>query len=198
MDKNQKKEFVKSFKDQFNDIGMLVITHYSGLKTSETDELRSQLRESGGSFKVTKNSLMQLILKENKNKELKELFNGPVAIAYSSDEVSAAKVSVNFSKDHEKLIILGGLMGDKFLTQEEVLEIATLPSLDEIRAKIAALLKTPAQKIAYALNYSATKLARVFNEYSKLDTPQNKEEAKSEEKPDVKENNEDKQPDGDK
>ena len=168
MDKIQKKEFVKKIKETFSGIGLLVITHYNGLKTSETDELRLKLREVGGAFQVTKNSLMQLVLKENKNKELKALFTGPIAIMYSKDEVSAAKIAVNFSKEHDKLIVLGGLIGDKFLEQKDVLKIASLPSLDEIRTKLITLIQTPAKNIAFALKFAAIKLVRVFDEYSKL------------------------------
>ena len=161
-----------------------MVTHYSGLKTTQTDELRTKIKEVGGRFVIVKNSLMKIILKEHKSKEFKELFNGPVALAYSEDEVSAAKIAVNFSKENDKLLILGGIMGDKFLEQKDVLEIATLPSLDEIRAKLVSLIQTPARNIAYALKFSANKLARVFNEYSKLDIPEEKVEAekKSEEK----------------
>ena len=179
MDKNQKKELVKKIKENLTDIGLLVITHYSGLKTSETDELRLQLRESGGSFQIVKNSLMQLVLKENKNKELKALFTGPVAIMYSKDEVSAAKIAVNFFKEHDKLIILGGLIGDKFLEQKDVLKIASLPSQDEIRAKLVTLIQTSAKNIAFALKFAAIKLVRVFDEYSKLEISEKKIEEKS-------------------
>jgi len=144
---------------------------------------------------------MKIILKDHKSKEFKALFNGPVALAYSEDEVSAAKVAVNFSKDNDKLLILGGIMGEKFLEQKDVLEIATLPTLNEIRARLVSLIQTPARKIAYALKFSANKLARVFNEYSKLDVPDEKlevevkledkqeTEVKSDSKPEVKENN---------
>ena len=174
MEKSQKKVFVEKIKKTLDDVGIIVITHYSGLKTSETDELRLKLRETGGAFQITKNSLMQLVLKENKNKELKGLFKGPTAIAYSKDEVSAAKIAVNFSKEHDKLIILGGLAGNKFLEQNDVLEIASLPSLDEIRAKLITLIQTPAKNIAFALQFAATKLVRVFNEYSKLTISESK------------------------
>ena len=194
MDKNQKKEFVKNFKVSLDKIGLLVITHYSGLKTSETDELRLKLIEAGGNFTITKNSLMRLVLKENKSKELKNLLKGPIAIAYSEDEISAAKVAVNFSKEHDKLLILGGLAGDKFLEQKDVLEIATLPSLDEIRAKLVSLIQTPARNIAFALKFAATKLTRVFNEYSKLDIPKEKAETepKTEEEPETEAKTEEK------
>ena len=179
MDKIQKKEFVKKIKETFSGIGLLVITHYNGLKTSETDELRLKLREVEGAFQVTKNSLMQLVLKENKNKELKALFTGPVAIMYSKDEVSAAKIAVNFFKEHDKLIVLGGLIGDKFLEQKDVLKIASLPSLDEIRTKLVILIQTSAKNIAFALKFAAIKLVRVFDEYSKLEISEKKIEEKS-------------------
>ena len=201
MKKDQKKKFVKNFKDTLDNVGILVVTHYSGLRTTQTDELRIKIKEVGGKFIIVKNSLMKIILKDHKSKEFKALFNGPVALAYSEDEVSAAKVAVNFSKDNDKLLILGGIMGEKFLEQKDVLEIATLPTLNEIRARLVSLIQTPARKIAYALKFSANKLARVFNEYSKLDVPDKKlevevkledkqeTEVRSDSKPEVKENN---------
>ena len=187
MKRDQKKQFVKNFKDILDNVGILVVTHYSGLKTTQTDELRLKIKEVGGKFVIVKNSLMKIILKDHKSKELKALFNGPVALAYSEDEVSAAKVAFNFSKDNDKLLILGGMIGDKFLEQKDVLEIATLPSLDEIRAKLVSLIQTPARNIAYALKFSANKLARVFNEYSKLDIAK---KSKPDEKSEVGTNNE--------
>tara|TARA_B100001123_G_C14928995_1_gene874922 strand:- start:43 stop:774 length:732 start_codon:yes stop_codon:yes gene_type:complete len=194
MKKDQKKKFVKDFQEILNNVGILVVTHYSGLKTTQTDELRGKIREAGGKFVIVKNSLMKIILKEHKSKEFKNLFNGPVALAYSEDEVSAAKVAVNFSKENDKLLILGGIMGDKFLEQKDVLEIATLPTLDEIRAKLVSLIQTPARNIAYALKFSANKLARVFNEYSKLDITniKNENEPKSEEKTETEAKSEEK------
>ena len=187
MKRDQKKQFVKNFKDILGNVGILVVTHYSGLKTTQTDELRLKIKEVGGKFIIVKNSLMKIILKDHKSKEFKALFNGPVALAYSEDEVSAAKVAFNFSKDNDKLLILGGMIGDKFLEQKDVLEIATLPSLDEIRAKLVSLIQTPARNIAYALKFSANKLARVFNEYSKLDIGK---KSKPDEKSEVETNNE--------
>ena len=187
MKRDQKKQFVKNFKDILDNVGILVVTHYSGLKTTQTDELRLKIKEVGGKFVIVKNSLMKIILKDHKSKEFKALFNGPVALAYSEDEVSAAKVAFNFSKNNDKLLILGGMIGDKFLEQKDVLEIATLPSLDEIRTKLVSLIQTPARNIAYALKFSANKLARVFNEYSKLDIAK---KSKLDEKSEVETNNE--------
>ena len=190
MKKDQKKKFVKNFKDTLDNVGILVVTHYSGLRTTQTDELRIKIKEVGGKFIIVKNSLMKIILKDHKSKEFKALFNGPVALAYSEDEILAAKVTANFSKENDKLLILGGITNNKFLEQKEVLEIALLPSLDEARAQLISLIQTPARNIAYALKFSANKLVRVFNEYSKLDISDQKTEteAKTDEKPEIKEN----------
>jgi len=192
MKRDQKKQFVKNFKDILNNVGILVVTHYSGLKTTQTDELRLKIREAGGKFLIVKNSLMKIILKDHKSKEFKALFNGPVALTYSEDEILAAKVAVNFSKENDKLLILGGITNNKFLEQKEVLEIGLLPSLDEARAQLISLIQTPARNIAYALKFSANKLVRVFNEYSKLDISDEKidTEPKKDEKPEIKENDE--------
>ena len=192
MKRDQKKQFVKNFKDILNIVGILVVTQYSRLKTAQTDELRLKLREASGKFLIVKNSLMKIILKDHKSKEFKALFNGPVALAYSEDEILAAKVAVNFSKENDKLLILGGITNNKFLEQKEVLEIALLPSLDEARAQLISLIQTPARNIAYALKFSANKLVRVFNEYSKLDISDEKidTEPKKDEKPEIKENDE--------
>ena len=200
MKRDQKKQFVKNFKDILNNVGILVVTHYSGLKTNQTDELRMKIKEAGGKFIIVKNSLMKIILKEHKSKEFKALFNGPVALAYSEDEISAAKVAVNFSKENDKLLILGGIADNKFLEQKDVLEIATLPSLDEARSQLISLIQTPARNIAYALKFSANKLVRVFNEYSKLDISDEKteNEAKTDEKSEIKENDENNKESGDK
>ena len=91
------------------------------------------------------------------------------------------------------MLILGGITGNKFLEQKDVLEIAALPSLDEVRAQLISLIQTPARNIAYALKFSANKLVRVFNEYSKLDISDQKTEteAKTDEKPEIKENDTD-------
>ena len=60
MKKDQKKQFVKNFKESLKNVGILIVTHYSGLKTTQTDELRIQINEVGGKFLIVKNSLMKI------------------------------------------------------------------------------------------------------------------------------------------
>jgi large subunit ribosomal protein L10 len=92
---------------------------------------------------------------------------GPTLIAYSSDPVAAPKVAVDFAKANEKLVILGGAMGTTTLNVDGVRALATLPSLDELRAKLVGLIQAPATKIAQLSTAPAAKLARVFGAYAK-------------------------------
>jgi len=94
---------------------------------------------------------------------------GPTLIAYSDDPVAAPKVAVAFAKDNDKLVILGGAMGKTALDANAVKSLATLPSLDEMRAKIIGLINAPATKLAQLANAPAAKLARVFGAYANKD-----------------------------
>ena len=163
MDRGQKEELVASMHQTFEDSAMVVVTHYSGMTVAEMGDLRSQMREAGASFKVTKNRLARLALKGTQYEALEEVFTGPTAIATSSDPVAPAKVAVEFANKNEKLTIVAGAMGDKLLSVEEVKALAKLPSLDELRGKLVGLLQAPATKIAGVLQAPAGQLARVLS-----------------------------------
>jgi large subunit ribosomal protein L10 len=166
VDREKKKELVNSLQDSFEDINLMIVTHYSGLTVSELNNLRGQMRDVGASFKVTKNRLMRLALKDSKYAALGDIFSGPTAIAVSQDQVAAARVAVNFAKDNDKLIIVGGAMGEEVLSVEAITSIAKLPSLDVLRGKIVGLLKAPPSKIVGVLTAPAGQLNRVLAAYS--------------------------------
>ena len=166
MDRRQKEELVATLNRTFEETTMVVVTHYSGLTVAEIGELRNRMRESGAKFKVTKNRLTRLALKDTKCEGLTNLFTGPTAIAYSDDPVMAAKVSVEFSKQNEKLVVLGGCLGSEMLDANSVKALATLPSLDELRGQLVGLLQAPASKIAQVLKAPSGKVARVVAAYS--------------------------------
>lgn len=149
----------------FSDSTLVVVTQQTGLTVAEVTDLRRQMRAAGATFKVTKNRLARLALKETSYKELAPLFTGPTAIACSKDPVAAAKIAVKFADKNEKLIILGGSLGDKQLDVAAVKSLATLPSIDALRAKLIGLMQAPATKIAGVLQAPAGQLARVFGAY---------------------------------
>lgn len=166
MDRSQKQELVAELHKTFSDAEMVVVTHYSGLTVTEMEDLRTKMLEAGAGFKVTKNRLTRLALKDTKFEGMTDMFTGPTGIAYSADPVAAARVAVKYAKDNEKFIVVGGALGAEQLDVNAVKALATLPSLDELRGKLVGLLQAPATKIAGVTQAPAGQLARVMGAYA--------------------------------
>lgn len=166
MDRAQKQELVSNLNQVFQSSGVVVVSHYSGLTVREMTDLRRRMRAAGASFRVTKNRLTKLALSGTACEPLTDLFTGPTAIGFSEDPISAPKVLAGFAKENEKLIILGGVMGETVLDTQGVKDLASLPSLDEVRAQIIGLLNAPATKVAGVLQAPAGQLARVMGAYA--------------------------------
>ena len=169
MDRAQKAASIEDIKGVFADSGAVVVTHNLGLTVAEMTELRLKLRAEGAALKVVKNTLVQKALDGSVGEAGDALFTGPVAIAYAPDPVSAAKVSTQYAKENEKFTVVGGLMGQTVLDQSGIKALATLPSLDELRARIVGLIQAPATKVAGVLQAPAGQLARVFGAYAAKD-----------------------------
>lgn len=169
MNRTQKQEWIASTNANVKDAGILLIAHYKGLTVAEMTDLRANVRKAGAGFKVTKNLLAKRAVAGTQYEQLSHLFKGPTAVAYATDPVSAAKALSEFAKKNEKLVLVGGAFGDTVLDKAAIQQLATLPSLDELRAKIIAILQTPATRIAGVLQAPAGQLARVFGAYSTKD-----------------------------
>ena len=167
MNKEQKKQYISDMTNQFENSEAVIVTHYQGLTMTQLDDLRSKMREHGIKFKITNNRITKLALEKTRCKDLSNLFIGPTAVALSKDAITSAKILTNFSKENENLKILGGIMGADILDVAGVKNVATLPSLDEARAKIVGILRSPAQKIASILLAPASKIAILALEKSK-------------------------------
>ena len=165
--KEKKQEYIKDMAVQLDKSEAVIVTHYQGLTVKQLDDLRKKMREHGIQFKITKNRITKLALEKTRCKDLSKLFNGPTAVAISSDAIMSAKILTNFSKENQNLKILGGIMGSDILDVAGVKNVATLPSLDEARAKIVGILMSPAQKIASILLAPASKIAILALEKSK-------------------------------
>ena len=159
MNKEQKKNYITEMTANFENSEAVLVTHYQGLTVKQLDELRKQMREQGIQFKITKNRITKLALEKTKCKDLANLFTGPTAVALSKDAISTAKILTKFSKENNNLKILGGIMGKEILDVAAVANVATLPTLDEARAKIIGILRAPAQKIVSILLAPASKIA---------------------------------------
>lgn len=168
MDRARKSESIEALKSVFADAGAVVVTHYTGITVAQMEDLRHRLRQEGATLKVVKNTFVQKALAGASDETL-GMFTGPVAIAYGPDAVSAAKVAVQYAKDNEKFVIIGGLMGEQVLDAKSIDALAKLPSLDQIRAKLVGLLNAPATRVAGVLQAPAAQLARVLNAYAVKD-----------------------------
>jgi large subunit ribosomal protein L10 len=165
MDRGQKAAAVAELKQTFSEVGVVVVTRNLGLTVAQSTQLRTKMREAGASYKVSKDKLAKIALDGTDYLSLGDMLTGPVGLASSIDPVAAAKVVVDFAKTTDKLEIVGGAMGATALNVEGVKALATLPSLDELRAKIVGLVQAPAQKLASITQAPAGQLARVFGAY---------------------------------
>ena len=170
MNKDQKKKYITEMQDFFNTNDSVLVTHYQGLTVKQLDELRTEMRKYGIIFKITNNRITKLALKDTKCKNITDLFSGPTAVALSKDAITSSKVLSKFSKNNQSLKILGGFMGKEVLKLEDVLKIATLPTLDEARAKITTILQSPARKLISILLAPGLKIAILAFKKSKQST----------------------------
>jgi len=161
MNRKEKTEYVTSLKETLNNNAAMMIYHYQGLNVNQLDELRKNMREAGALLKVTKNRITKIALKDTQHEEAISLFQGQTGVALSKDPISLAKTLVNFQKKNEMLKIVGGIMDSKVLAPDEVAKIATLPTLDEARAKIVGILQTPAQQLISILLAPGAKIANL-------------------------------------
>jgi large subunit ribosomal protein L10 len=162
LDRAQKRKLVESLQQDLGGAACVVVTHQVGLSVAEATQLRQQVRNAGAAFRVTKNRLAKRALSGTPFDQLSALFSGPTAIAFSLDPVAAAKVVVQYANRNQKLTIVGGGLAGQQMDAAGVRELASLPSLDELRGKIVGLLQAPGAQIARVLAAPAGRVARVL------------------------------------
>ncbi len=166
MDRAQKAAAVAELNRTFSEVGVVVVTRNLGMTVAQSTDLRTKMRGVGATYKVSKNKLARIALDGTDYLSIGDMLTGPVALATSPDPVAAAKVAVDFAKTNDKFEIVGGAMGATALDVEGVKALATLPSLDELRAKIVGLLVAPATKLATITQAPAAQIARVLSAYA--------------------------------
>jgi large subunit ribosomal protein L10 len=169
VDRAEKRELVTGLNDAFKGAGSVVVAHYAGITVAQMNDLRTKMRQAGGTVKVAKNRLAKIALQGTDSEKIIDLFNGQTLIAYSEDPIAAPKVASDFAKGNDRLVILGGAMGATTLDADGVKALATLPSLDELRGKLVGLLVAPATRIAQIVNAPAGAVARVIGAYARKD-----------------------------
>ncbi len=169
MDRTQKSETVAALNRSFAETSVVIITRNLGLTVAQSTDLRTRMRAAGARYKVAKNRLARIAIEGTPYIAIGDLLTGPTAFSTSADPVAPAKVIVDFAKTNEKLEIVGGAMGDTVLDVDGVKALATLPSLDELRAKIVGLIVAPATRLATITQAPGAQLARVLAAYAEKD-----------------------------
>ncbi len=166
MTRARKQEEIAVLKDTLENSEIVVLTQNTGLNAKSITDLRLEMRKNEVQFKVVKNTLVKIAAKGTRYEQIADMFAGPVGMATSQDPVAAAKVAHNFTKTDKKLVVLGGAYGDMVLDAAGVQQLASLPSLDELRSKIIGLIQAPAQKIAQITQIPAQQLVGVTKAYA--------------------------------
>jgi len=169
VDRAEKREFVAELNGAFSGAGSVVVAHYGGLTVAQMNDLRSKMRNAGGTVKVAKNRLAKIALQGTDAEGAGHLFKSQTLIAYSNDPVTAPKIAVEFTKVSFKLVILGGAMVVSMLDADGIKALATLPSLDELRGRLVGMIVTPATRIAQIVSAPAAAVARVIGAYARKD-----------------------------
>lgn len=165
MNRSEKEELVSQIREALMLAKCVVITQQSGLTVAEATDLRRQMRAAGAEFKVLKNTLAKIAVAGTPLEGLSSMLEGPTALAYSTeDAVAAAKVTAKYANSNKKLKLIGGYLDGQILNADAVDAVAKLPSLDELRSKIIAVILAPATKLAILAKEPATRVARVISE----------------------------------
>jgi large subunit ribosomal protein L10 len=166
VERAEKRELVASLQSALGTAGSIVVAQNAGLTVADLENLRTQMKQAGGTVKVAKNRLAKLALKETDNADMSALFTGPTVIAFATDPMTAPKVAAAFADKNQKFVVLGGAMGKTGLDANNVKALATLPSLDQLRATLAGLIKQPATRIASVVQAPGGQIARVLAAYA--------------------------------
>jgi large subunit ribosomal protein L10 len=166
VERAEKREVVDALQSSFAGAGSIVVARNAGLTVADLETLRKQMKQAGGTVKVAKNRLAKLALKETDTADISALFTGPTVVAYATDPITAPKIAAAFADKNQKFEILGGAMGKTGLDANSVKALATLPSLDQLRATLAGMLKQPATRIASILQQPGGQIARVLSAHA--------------------------------
>lgn len=167
MNRAQKKDMVENLGQIFAESGSVVVARYTGLTVAQMTDLRRRFGAVGVQFKVIKNRLAKIALDNSGNGDGREMFVEPTGIAFGKDQVAAAKVAAEFAKTNDKFVIVGGFLGKEKLNDAGVKALATIPSLDELRAQLCGVINAPASKLARTINAPGQSLATVLDAYRK-------------------------------
>jgi len=144
----EKVAVVDEVREKFSSAGAAVLTEYRGLNVAAISQLRRQLRDAGGEYKIYKNTLVRFAARDL-GLEIEELLVGPTAIAFvDGDAAAVAKALRDYARTNPALVVKGGILGTKSLSADEVRALAELPSRDVLLSQLAGAFAAPMQQFA--------------------------------------------------
>lgn len=163
MDRAQKENVVEELGHIFESSGVVVVSRYEGLTVAEMQDLRARMREAGGSVRVAKNRLAKIALQGKASESIGAYLTGMTVLAFSEDPVAAAKVVDEYARENQKLVILGGAMGENPLDVEGVKAVAKMPSREELIASIVGCIAAPGANLTGAIGAPASSIASILS-----------------------------------
>ncbi len=165
--RKKKEELIKDYVGRLNESDAMSITDYRGLQVVEIQELRMAIRKAEGSFAVVKNTLARKALEEAGLPVVDDLLTGPVGIGFCNENVAGvAKAITNYAKSNDKLEVKGGLLGGEVIDEAAIKNLASLPTLDVLRAQLLGLINAPATQLTGIVAGSVRQLVNVVNAYA--------------------------------
>ena len=162
VDRAQKEAVVAQLNQIFTDSGVVVVSHYTGITVAQMQDFRKRMSAAGGSVRVAKNKLAKIALEGTPSASIGEYLSGMTVLSYSKDPVAAAKVTEDYAKENNNLVILGGAMGENALDRAGVMAVSKMPSREELIASIVGSITAPASNIAGAIGAPASTIASIL------------------------------------
>lgn len=155
---------VDELTERFKSATVAIMADYRGLNAEETEGLRTKVRDAGFELRVCKNRLLKLAIARAGSEALNGVLTGPTVVAFGvSDPVATAKVMTEFAKANDKLKLKGGLLEGRSVSVEQIAALATMPTRDQLLSRLAGGLKSPAQRIATAIDQARSKIVHAVD-----------------------------------
>lgn len=161
--RSQKEEIVKEYQEKLSPAKGIILANYRGLKVGELTDFRKKLFEKGMEFKIAKNTLLRIALKEKKIEIPEEILKLPLALVIGDDDIDTAKDAYGFGQGHENFQILGAIFEGKFVEAQTINQLALLPSREELEGRLVGSLASILQKLVYSLKANPWKLISLLS-----------------------------------
>jgi len=162
MNRNQKEAMVEGLRAKLENAAAMIVAEYPGTSVSSFTSFRKRAREANVYVRVIKNRLAKIALKDTQYETISDKLQGPIIYGISEDSVAVSKLFRDFSKETSSIKITGGAIPGKVLSVDEVNTLASIPSRDELLAKLIGTMQAPVIQFVRILNEIPSKFVRTL------------------------------------